>query len=92
MPDLPVFWQEAAPGTAGIAADVGRRLEAATARGEFPGLHALLILRHGRLALERYFPGRDQCWGRDLGLVQHGPAMLHDMRSITKSIVSELPP
>ena len=40
--------------------------------------------------LERYFDGEDQRWGGDLGRVVFGPAVLHDLRSVSKSIVGLL--
>ncbi|MFO1120970.1 MAG: serine hydrolase [Hyphomicrobiales bacterium] len=89
-PTVHQVWPSAQPASLGLSPDIDRLLEAAVAQGEFPGLHALLLLRHGRLALERYFPGRDALWGRDLGLVEHGPDRLHDLRSVTKSIVGLL--
>ena len=89
-PGLPLFWQDPAPEQAGLQPDVAVQVASAVARGEFPGLHALLILRHGRPAAECYFEGRDAVWGKDLGTVQHGAGKLHDLRSVTKSVVGLL--
>jgi hypothetical protein len=44
----------------------------------------------GRLVLERYCKGQDRAWDTPLGLVDFGPHVLHDLRSVTKSIVGLL--
>jgi CubicO group peptidase (beta-lactamase class C family) len=53
-------------------------------------IHAVLIVRDGKLVFEHYRRGDDQSWGRPLGLLAHDMATLHDVRSVTKSIVSIL--
>jgi CubicO group peptidase (beta-lactamase class C family) len=40
--------------------------------------------------VDRYFTGPDHAWGDDLGTVSFGPDTLHDLRSVTKSIVGLL--
>jgi len=54
------------------------------------GVHAILIERGGRLVYEEYFDGFDERWGTPLGRVTMGPATIHDLRSVTKSVVSAL--
>ena len=56
--------------------------------GYYPNRHSLLIYKDDKLVFEKYFTGRDYCWGRDLGIVSHSDTVLHDMRSVSKSIVS----
>ena len=75
---------------AGFAPDLGERLDAGVRDGRFANLHAVLVLRGGRLVLERYYEGQDERWGRPLGRVAFGPDELHDLRSVTKSIVGLL--
>ena len=53
-------------------------------------IHSILVVRHGRLLFEHYRPGEDQCWGEPLGNVAHGPESKHDLRSVTKSVISLL--
>ena len=65
---------------------IGPRFEAWTEAN----LHAVVIRRHGRSVFERYFPGEDECRGQPLGRVIHGAATKHDLRSVTKSILSLL--
>lgn len=78
------------PQDAGFAPDLGERLEAGVRSGLLRNLHAVLVVRNGRLVLERYFDGPDESWGRPLGTVAMGPHTLHDLRSVTKSIVGLL--
>ena len=66
------------------------KLIKAHASGQLEGLHSVLALRHGETLSEAYFPGEDQKWGQAAGIRNHGPETLHDLRSITKSIVSLL--
>lgn len=54
------------------------------------GVHAILIERGERLIYEEYFDGFDQRWGEPLGRVSMTHESLHDLRSITKSVVSAL--
>lgn len=83
-------WQSIAAKAAGLADDLGARIDAARRDGMLDGLHGLVIGRHGRLALERYYTGKDERLGRPLGEVAFGPGTLHDLRSVTKSIVGLL--
>ncbi len=57
---------------------------------ELPGLHSVVVELHGELVGEAYFPGADERWGKSLGVVDHDPETLHDVRSITKSVVGLL--
>lgn len=56
----------------------------------YPNIHSVLIAKDGQLFYEEYFAGRDQNYGKDIGLIQHTDTSLHDLRSISKSIVSAL--
>jgi CubicO group peptidase (beta-lactamase class C family) len=58
--------------------------------GEFPNVHSVIVLQHGRKVAEWYFEGADEARGRPLGKVTFGPDTLHDIRSATKSVVSIL--
>jgi CubicO group peptidase (beta-lactamase class C family) len=53
-------------------------------------LHAALIVRHGRLVYERYFTGEDRAGPTHLGRVTYHAGLRHDVRSISKSIISLL--
>ncbi len=54
------------------------------------GVHAILIERRGKLIYEEYFAGFDERWGLPLGKVSMTPETKHDLRSVTKSVVSAL--
>ena len=69
---------------------VKNALVAAREAGTLGGLHGVLVLRNGDVLLEEYFPGPDENWGMPLGHVVHSAASLHDVRSVTKSIVGLL--
>lgn len=73
---------------AGLDASALNNLTVQIDTGYFPNVHSLLIYKDNKLVYERYFTGKDQLWGRDLGVRKHGINELHDVRSISKSIVS----
>ncbi len=83
-------WQVVTPEEAGFAPDLAAQLDAAFARGDLPNLHGVVLVRHGKLVLERYYSGLDESRGVPLGKVTFGPEVKHDLRSVTKSIVSLL--
>ena len=83
-------WPTASLAEAGFSEDLGEKIDAGVADGRFTGLHAVLLVRHGKLVLERYYEGEDEVRGRPRGTVDFGPEDLHDLRSITKSIVGLL--
>ncbi|MFZ5778817.1 MAG: serine hydrolase domain-containing protein [Pseudomonadota bacterium] len=86
----PTGWERIAPGDAGFAPDLGDRLDKAIADRRIWNVHAVVVARGGRLVLERYFAGADRARGRALGVVDFGPDTLHDLRSVSKSIVGLL--
>ena len=83
-------WTMATPVEAGFAADLADQIDTALATEEFSGVHAVVLVRGGQLVYERYLAGDDE----KLGVVEEGvifgPDSLHDIRSITKSVVSLL--
>ncbi len=58
--------------------------------GEIQGVHSVIAMRGNEIVAEWYFEGSDEIRGRQLGVVQFGPDTLHDVRSVTKSIVALL--
>jgi CubicO group peptidase (beta-lactamase class C family) len=69
------------PRLCGIAA----RLAATNAN-----VHAVVIVRHGKLVFEQYFNGDDQLWGTERGPHEFDASTKHDMRSVSKSVTSLL--
>ena len=69
---------------------IGRKLVSGVEAGLLPHLHAVLAERGGETVLESYGRGPDESWGRPLGEVAFDAGTLHDLRSVTKSIVSLL--
>ncbi|MCB1493758.1 MAG: serine hydrolase [Rhodobiaceae bacterium] len=65
-------------------------LKSAFKAGELSGLHSVLVIRDGTVLADVHFSGEDENWGKPLGRREHGPDTLHDLRSVTKSIVGLL--
>ena len=84
----PFEWRDIPPSEAGFASDLDSRLLKLVAAKRAWGLHGVLIARGGRIVLERYFEGEDNNWGQSLGLVHFGPHTLHNLYSVTKSVVA----
>ena len=86
MSDLNVTTPEAA----GFSPHIARRLDAGVEAGLLDDLHTVAIARHGELAFERCYTAHDEKILQDLGTVAFTPDTLHDLRSVTKSVVSIL--
>lgn len=74
----------------GFDTAIGRRLCAGVESGLLPHLHVVLAERSGETVLESYGSGPDENWGRSIGEVTFAADTLHDLRSVSKSIVSLL--
>jgi len=83
-------WVSISPSEAGFTSDPEARLDKAVAEKRVWNLHGVVIVRKGRLVLERYFEGDDNARGEPLGKVAFTPDTLHDLRSASKSIVGLL--
>ncbi|MCK1395385.1 serine hydrolase [Bradyrhizobium sp. 1] len=82
-------WEIASPDDIGMdgarLCDIAARLEQrATA------VHSVVVIRHGKLVFEQYFPGYDQPWGEPEGQYEFTATTKHDMRSASKSVTSLL--
>ncbi len=53
-------------------------------------VHSVVVVRHGKLVFEQYFPGYDQPWGQPDGQHEFTATTKHDMRSASKSVASLL--
>ena len=85
-------WQ--AVTTDGFAPGFAHRLDQFVLAGEARNIHAVVIVRHGRLVFEKYYEGDDQvrdARGRaHVERVAFSPQHLHELRSASKSIVGLL--
>src|SRR5207244_744669 len=66
------------------------RLDNAIAERHVWNVHGVVIVRNGALVLERYFAGEDSARGRPSGKIMFQADTLHDLRSVSKSIVGLL--
>lgn len=62
----------------------------AVAAGDYGNVHSVVALQGGQLMAEWYFEGMDERWGSSIGAVAFDADTLHDLRSVTKSIVALL--
>jgi CubicO group peptidase (beta-lactamase class C family) len=83
-------WKTASPGETGFAPELEASFEKLQAAGRLKNVHGVVALRHGQIVFERYMAGTDASWGRSLGQVTFQADTLHDLRSVTKSIVGLL--
>jgi CubicO group peptidase (beta-lactamase class C family) len=83
-------WSIAKPSEVGFSDDLEARLDKAIADKRIWNMHAVIVIRGGRLVLERYFDGEDNARGKPLGVVRFTSNTLHDLRSVSKSIVGLL--
>ncbi|MFO1079529.1 MAG: serine hydrolase [Reyranellaceae bacterium] len=83
-------WKLATPAEVGLDAARLCTLDAVLAQWPKANVHAVVVVRNGKLVMERYFAGDDERWGDKLGRVDFGPTVKHDLRSITKSVTSLL--
>jgi len=76
------------PSEIGIDSLLLRNINTKIISQEYPNIHSVLISKSGKLIYEHYFEGSDQIFGHDIGTVKFTDTTLHDIRSITKSIIS----
>jgi CubicO group peptidase (beta-lactamase class C family) len=82
-------WPTATPDSVGLdgprLCGIAARLQATNAN-----VHAVVVVRHGKLVFEQYFPGHDEPWGMGSGPHEFDATTKHDMRSVSKSVTSLL--
>lgn len=84
---LPDGWQVATPESAGLDPAVLCQIPNYGPQTE-PDIHAVLVVRRGKLVYEQYFSGEDEILGRPVGVVNFNANTRHDLRSITKSVTA----
>jgi len=83
-------WKTAEPESSGFDPGALCALIDQVLRGD-ANIHAIVVERHGRLVAELYRRGKDRSiWSLFPRDVEFGPTTLHDLRSVSKSIVSLL--
>lgn len=88
--DEAIFPNSKAPEALGFDPAVQRKLLAGIEAGLLRDLHVVLAARSQHVFLEHYATGRDENWGTPLGDVTFDADTLHDLRSVTKSVVGLL--
>jgi CubicO group peptidase (beta-lactamase class C family) len=84
-------WSLATPAEVGLDASILCGLDKFLTQWPAANIHAVVVARHGKLALERYYNGRDERFDSGpIGQVAFKPETKHDLRSISKSVVSLL--
>ncbi|CAN5753978.1 hypothetical protein BH23GEM8_BH23GEM8_03740 [soil metagenome] len=91
-PQLPDGWRTASASDVGLGHVPLERMTEAICRGEeYRNIHAVLVVKDGQLVYEEYFAGEDEHGRRGtLGHVAFDRDTPHDMRSVTKNVMSAL--
>ena len=63
-------------------------MTAAITGNDYPNIHSVIVIKNNKLVYEQYFVGKDEILGESIGVIHHAQNKLHDIRSITKSVVS----
>jgi len=84
-------WTTAAPAEAKLASEILCGIDELVGQWPEANIHAVTVVRNGKLIFERYYRGEDQRYRPGtLGIVQFAPDVKHDLRSISKSVTSML--
>jgi CubicO group peptidase (beta-lactamase class C family) len=83
-------WPTSSPDDAGLNATLLCSLDEMLDKSPEMNVHSVVVVRGGKLVYESYRTGNDYKWGRWLGPTSYTPQMQHDVRSISKSVVSLL--
>jgi CubicO group peptidase (beta-lactamase class C family) len=81
-------WQVATPESVGLEGSKLCALVAHFENWKEANLHSVVVVRHGKLAFERYFRGYDLMARNGPTVVDFNAATTHDLRSVTKSITA----
>ncbi len=83
-------WTTASPEEAGFAPDLAERIDAVLQDESSAKVHSIIVIHDGKLVYEKYLSGDDEKLGWTVKGRTFDPSMKHDVRSITKSVVSLL--
>jgi CubicO group peptidase (beta-lactamase class C family) len=70
--------------------EIGERLAQAQQAGRLGGLHAVVVSRGSAIVFEHYATAEDETWDGARAVVTFAPNVLHDLRSVSKSVVGLL--
>jgi CubicO group peptidase (beta-lactamase class C family) len=88
--DLRDGWSIAAPDEVGLDGSSLCGLDAFIDHWPRRNIHAVVVIRRGKLVFERYFAGQDDRWVLSSDFVTFSPTEKHDIRSISKSVTALL--
>jgi CubicO group peptidase (beta-lactamase class C family) len=83
-------WAIAAPSEVGLDAARLSGLDKFLRQWPKHNVHAVVVIRRGKLVFEQYFSGRERRWMDWTSPVHFSPTRKHDIRSISKSVTSLL--
>lgn len=83
-------WPVASLATVGFDTEKMEQLDSKLESGIYTNVHMVVVEYDGRLVYEKYLSGTDENWGQPIGHVEFDEDMLHDLRSISKSITALL--
>jgi CubicO group peptidase (beta-lactamase class C family) len=81
-------WQVATPESVGLDVAKLGGLAARFKEWTEANLHGVIVVRHGKLAFERYFRGFDLKARNGPGIIDFNATTTHDLRSMTKSVTA----
>lgn len=81
-------WSTSSPEEAGLDAALLCSLNERLDKSPEMNVHSVVVVRGGKLIYESYHAGEDEKWGRKQGVTPYTSQMQHDVRSISKSVVS----
>ena len=83
-------WPVLSPEASGLDPTVLCALDGELDQSPVSDIHGVVVVRAGKLLYETYRPGEDRNFRTRLGVIPHDADTLHDIRSVTKSVVSVL--
>jgi CubicO group peptidase (beta-lactamase class C family) len=83
-------WLISSPEEVGLNGALLCSLNEALGKSPEMNVHSVVVVRGGKLVYETYRSGQDEKWGTKLGIVTYTPQTQHDLRSVSKSVVSLL--
>ena len=83
-------WPTAAPEQAGFDAALLCSIDPTLDKSPQMKIHAVVVIRHGKLVYETYRSGSDNGWRSEPRVVAYSAQAKHDMYSVSKSVVSLL--